>query len=66
MAFIGNVCFFIHPIGEEDSEILVSLLAETFTKTKRGFKKGKVRIRMSEWVVQPHIPSQISRKLLLF
>ena len=60
LAFIFfNACIFIHPVGEEEYEILVSLLAGTFKKAKRGLKRGKIGNKMSEWIVKHHIPSQI-------
>ena len=40
LAFIGNACSFIHPVGEEEYEILVSLLAGTYKKAKKGIKMG--------------------------
>ena len=53
LACAGNAYSFIHPVGEEEYEILVSLLAGTFKKVKkRGLKRGKVEIRMSEWIVK--------------
>ena len=36
LAFIGYACSFIHPVGEEEYEILVLLLAGTFKKAKKG------------------------------
>ena len=59
LVFIGNVCSFIHFVGEEEYEILVSLVAGTVKKTKRGLKRTKVEIRMSESIVKHHIPSEI-------
>ena len=59
MVFIGNVCSFIHSVGEEEYEILVSLVAGTVKETKRGLKRRKVEIRMSESIVKHHIPSEI-------
>ena len=53
LAFISNTCSFIHPAGENKYEILVS------KKVKKGLMKGKVEIRMSEWIVKHHKPSQI-------
>ena len=41
LAFIGNACSFIHPVGEEGYEIFVSLLAGTFKKAKKAIKKGE-------------------------
>ena len=42
LAFVGNAYSFIHPVGEEEYEILVSLLAGTFKKVKKkGIKKGE-------------------------
>ena len=32
--FTGNVCSFIHPVGEREFEILVSLVAGTFLKRR--------------------------------
>ena len=40
LTFIGNACYFII-IGEEQNEILLSLLAGTFKKAKKGIKKGQ-------------------------
>ena len=54
LAFIVNTCSYIHPGGENKSKILV------FKKRqKRGLMKGKVGIRMSEWIIKHHKPSQI-------
>ena len=39
LAFIGNACTFIHPVGEEEYEILISLLTGTFKKIKKEIKK---------------------------
>ena len=59
LAFIGNACSFIHSVGEEEYKVLVSLLAGTFKKQKKGLKRRKVGIRMGEWIVKHHIPLQI-------
>ena len=36
LAFIGNACSFIHPVGEEECEILVLLLAGAFNPLVPG------------------------------
>ena len=59
LAFIGNGRSFIDPVGEEEHKILVSLVAGTFKKAKKGLKRGKVGIRVSKWIVKHPIPSQI-------
>ena len=41
LVFIGNACSYVHPVGEEEHEILVSLLAGTFKKAKKGIEKGE-------------------------
>ena len=45
LAFIGNACSFIHPVVEDEYEILVSLLATTFKKTKKAIEK-EVRLEL--------------------
>ena len=57
LAFIGNSCTFIHPVGEEEYEILDSLLAGTFIKAKKRIKKGE------GWNQNERVDSQTSYTL---